>query len=626
MLLTATKINKDYSARPVLVNVDLSLKSGQKIGLVGANGSGKTTLLRILAGELEPSSGQVTMAKGCKIGYQSQRLDLNPAHTVLSEGLTVFSELTAQERELRELEQQLANNDELLLDRYAKLSHDFEERGGYSYPARTRSILRGLGFLEQEFSQPVGLLSGGQQSRLALAKLLLANPDLLLLDEPTNHLDISAINWLENYLLTFKGGLLMVSHDRRFLTNLASAIAELENNELVFYPGNYPAFVQGRELRREKWTKDYLAQQEYIRRTEDFIARNIEGQNSKQALSRRRELAKLDRLAPPPARLPQAGFKFEQRRPSGRHVVDCRGLSKAFGDKTVFRDISFTLERGERAALIGPNGCGKSTLLEIICGRQQPDSGSVTFGHYVEPAYYSQMREDLNGENTAAEEIWSLRPVWTRGEVQSLLARFLFRGDDAFKLVKLMSGGEASRLALAKLLLGRANFLVLDEPTNHLDLDSRQALENALDAFAGTILIVSHDRWFLNAVANITLEMSPFGVKRFWGNYDYWLAKKQDQPERDGPAPTRQKAPEPKATALLSPNEIYRRRQQLANLEQDIAAAEQQVALFSAALAAPGADHDKLRQLATDLDKAQAFLAGAYREWESVARELESQR
>ena len=622
MLLAAESITKEYSARPVLTNINLRIRKGQKIGLVGANGSGKTTLLRILAGELEADSGHVSWAKGCTQGYQSQKLDLTAHRTVLEEGLSVFARLAAMEKELRRLEMVLAE-DEQILNHYAQLSHEFEEQGGYSYPAKTRGILSGLGFGEAEHSQLVGSLSGGQQSRLSLAKLLLSSPDLLLLDEPTNHLDIAAINWLENFLSSFSGGLLMVSHDRRFLETLATTVAELENAQLTTYFGNYRYFLRERNLRHEKLLKDYLAQQEYIKRTEEFIARNIEGQNTKQAQSRRRDLEKLARLQPPPACSPKAQFIFEQRRPSGRHVLHCQGLAKSFGGKRIFENIGFRLERGDRAGLIGPNGCGKTTLLEIISGLQQPDAGKVAFGHYVELAYFSQTREDLEGENTAAQEIWSVRPAWTRGEVQSFLARFLFRGEEAFQSVKYMSGGEAGRLALAKLLLSKANFLVMDEPTNHLDLDSRDVLEKALNQFSGTILVVSHDRWFLNAVTNRTLEMNSGGIECYLGNYDYWLAKKEAQ--RPATAPVAPKTSPDKAgtTSGLSPNELYRRQQRLTQLEVDIAEAEIKQDRLGSVLTDPHISHEKRHELSVELEQIQHLLTRRYGEWESLARELE---
>lgn len=625
MLLRAEKITKDYSGQPVLTAVDLQIKRGQKVGLVGVNGSGKTTLLRILAGELEPDSGRVIRATGCTIAYQSQILALDADSTVYGEGLSVFAGLGAMEKELRRLELQLGTNEDTILEKYARLSHEFEEQGGYSYPARTRGILSGLGFTEKELSQKVDSLSGGQKSRLALAKLLLPQPDLLLLDEPTNHLDIAAINWLEKYLLNFAGGLLMVTHDRRFLEVLADTLGELTNNELATYPGNYRFFLREREGRREKQLKEYLSQQEYIKRTEDFITRNIEGQNTKQAQSRRRDLEKLTRLEAPPTELGLANFKFDQRRPSGRHVLSCRGVAKSFSGKEIFRNADIHLERGERAGLIGPNGCGKTTLLEIICGRQEPDSGSITFGHYVETAYYSQMRTDLGVDNTAAQEIWSVRPAWTRGEVQSFLARFLFRGEEAFKTVKSMSGGEASRLAIAKLLLARANFLVLDEPTNHLDLDSRETLEKALYQFPGTVLVVSHDRWFLNAVTNITLEMNEGGIERFAGNYDYWLSKKEAR-ETVAPGSASEKKPRggthPLSTGL-SPNETFRRRQRLSQLEEAITLAEDRQDQLSQALMDPRARYEERQGLSLELHELQTLLARLYKEWESLARELE---
>jgi ATP-binding cassette subfamily F protein 3 len=624
IVVSTEKICKEYNAQPVLEGIDIQIKKGQKVGLVGPNGSGKTTLLRIVAAQLEPDSGRVMLAKGCKIGYQSQKLTFAADNTVLEEGLSVFADLAAREEQLRSLEKQLQDADERTLNQYAQLSHEFEELGGYSYPARTRGILSGLGFSEAEFSQPVQLLSGGQQSRLALAKLLLADPDLLLLDEPTNHLDIAAINWLEDYLKGFRGGLLMVSHDRRFLETLADTMCELERTRLEVYMGNYQFFLKERKQRRDKLQKAYLAQQEYIKRTEDFIARNIEGQSSKQAQSRRRDLEKLARMEAPPAQIPRASFKFEQRRPSGRHVLQCHDLAKSFDGKNVFQNAGFQLERGKRAGLIGPNGCGKTTLLELICGLQQPDAGNIVFGHYVELAYFSQMRTDLDAENSAADEIWSLRPAWTRGEMQNFLARFLFRGEEVFKLVKFMSGGEASRLALAKLLLSRANFLILDEPTNHLDIDSREVLEDALNQFPGTILLVSHDRWFLNAVTNITLEMSPEGIERFQGNYDYWRAKKEAR-ELEAVSPVLQEKPETKKTvsAKLSPNEIFRRQQRLDQLETEIASAEDRQTQLNHELTDPQAGHGELHQLSMELQQVQNVLAQHYREWESLAHELE---
>lgn len=631
MILIATeKIYKDYSAEPILEAVDLQLKRGQKAALLGPNGSGKTTLLRIIAGELEPDSGRVMLAKGCKLGYQSQEFSFAPGSTVIEEGLSVFAYLKEMEEELRSLEQELAhsNGHEDIMNKYAQLSHKFEELDGYSYPARTRSILHGLGFSEDELSQHVDSLSGGQRSRLALAKLLLSNPDVLLLDEPTNHLDISAINWLEEYLKGFRGGLLMVSHDRRFLESLADTIYEMVGTRVELYPGDYKFFRKEREQRREKMLKDYLAQQEYIKRTEDFIARNIEGQNTKQAQSRRRDLEKLERLAPPPGEAAKASIKLEQKRPSGRHVLNCMGLEKSFPGKIIFKNVTFQLDRGQRAGLIGPNGCGKTTLLEIISGLQKADSGKVEFGHYVQLAYFSQMRNDLNPGNSAAEEIWAMRPSWTRGEVQSLLARFLFRGDEAFKVVKNMSGGEAGRLALAKLLLHKANFLILDEPTNHLDIDSKEVLEDALDSYPGTILTVSHDRWFLNRVADVILEMNAGGIRRYQGNYDYWLRKKEEE-FRDQ-AEVRQKEIKPTKAELpaepakkLSPNEVYRRQQRMEQLEAEIAAAEDRQNQVNQDILKAGTDHQRLNELALELQLLQDRLDQFYTEWESLTRELE---
>ena len=634
ILLSSEKLYKEFSAEPVLEAIDIRVQKGQKVAMLGPNGSGKTTLLKILAGEIEPDGGRVMLAKGCRVGYQSQEFAFKAGSTVIQEGLSVFSHLVDMEQELRDLEHKLGESDDHdeIMNRYGLLSEQFEEQDGYSYPAKTRSILNGLGFGEDEFSQPVEVLSGGQQSRLALAKLLLSKPDVLLLDEPTNHLDIAAINWLEDFLRSFSGGLLMVSHDRRFLETLADTIYEMEGTTLEQYSGNYQYYRAERELRWEKAAKEFQAQQEYIKRTQDYIARNIEGQKTKQAQSRRKELAKLDKLDRPPGEAIKASFKFEQRRPSGRHVLDVKGLTKDFEGKKVFRNISFQLERGQRAGLIGPNGCGKTTLLEILCGIQKPDAGSITFGHFVELAYFSQKRQDLEPENTAIDEIRTVRPSWTRGEVQGLLARFLFRGDDAFKVVKHMSGGEAGRLALAKLLLCNANFLILDEPTNHLDIDSKEVLEEALAEYPGTILIVSHDRWFLNSVTDITLDMSANGIRVFQGNYDYWMAKKaqearereyakqeskQRQPQKPKPVPVKVKVPK------LSPNEVFRREQRISELETEIAAAEGRLKQVDTEISQASTDHQRLSGLTEELQQLQGQLEQNYGEWDSLTKELE---
>ncbi|MTI94130.1 MAG: ABC-F family ATP-binding cassette domain-containing protein [Firmicutes bacterium] len=626
IVLAADQICKYYGAELVLDNISLQVKQGQKVALLGANGSGKTTLLNILAGRLEADGGQVIRQKGARLGYQTQEFKVVPGHTVLSEGLAVFAHLEAMEKELRALEQVITDrpNDQQSLKKYSGLSQRFEEAGGYQYPARTRSILRGLGFLETEFDQPVEQLSGGQQSRLSLAKLLLSDPDILLLDEPTNHLDIDAIQWLEDHLRNYSGGLLMITHDRRFLEALADEIYELNHQHLERYPGNYHFFQRERASRRKQQAKEYQKQQEYIHRTEDFIARNIAGQKTKLAQSRRKELAKLERLAPPPGENFKAAFSFRQKRTSGRHVLQVENLAKAWSEKPVFKNISFQLERGERAGLIGPNGCGKTTLLEVICGHIAADSGQVRLGHHADIAYFSQKRTDLNPENTAADEIWACRPTWTRGQVQSLLARFLFRGEEAFKPVRVMSGGEAGRLALAKLFLEEANFLVLDEPTNHLDIDSKEVLEDALDQYPGTVLVVSHDRWFLDRVTNITLAMSNDGVSRYLGNYQYYLEKKRAQ-EEQAARPQAAPAAAPKAERKrsgLSPNERFRRQKRLEELETEIATAEERQEELHQQIEEASADHQLLADLTAQLHALSQQLEDLYEQWTQVSEEL----
>lgn len=632
ILLSARSIKKSFGADPVLDGIDLDLKKGRRLALLGANGSGKTTLLRILAGELELDEGRVTTARDCRLGYQSQHFSFTPGNTVLDEGLSVFVHLAELEREIRRLEREIAaaspEKQSRLLEQYSALNQRFEDLDGYSYPARTRSVLSGLGFSDEDFSRPVEALSGGQQSRLALARLLLVSPDILLLDEPTNHLDIEGIQWLEDYLQSYKGALLFVSHDRRFLSLLADSICELTGKRLEHYAGGYGFYREERKRRREKQYKEYIAQQQYIKKSEEFIARNIAGQNTRQAQSRRRELEKLERIAPPPGEHIKAAFKFGQRRPSGRHVLECRNLTMEFNGLPLFKNISFSIERGERVALIGPNGCGKTTLLEIICGLRQPTAGRVKYGYHVEIAYFSQKRVDLDPEKSAAEEIWSVRPFWTRGQVQNLLARFLFRGEEAFRQVKHMSGGEATRLALAKLLLAEANFLVLDEPANHLDIDDKEVLEDALNEYPGTLLTVSHDRWFLNRVTSVTMELSATGIERFPGNYDYWLAKKKT--EETGRNADRKKVQQlkngRKVNRGLSPNEIYRRQQKLAQLEEEIAKNEDLKRQLEEEVNEASADHERLTELAFRLQELNQQLEELCRSWAAVGEELEQSK
>jgi ATP-binding cassette subfamily F protein 3 len=632
IVLAADSITKYYGAEPVLLDATLQVRQGQKVALVGPNGSGKTTLLKVLTGALDPDEGRVIRQKEAKLGYQSQEFIATPGQTVLEAGLAIFRNLAEMEQRMRELEAEITHShtDELM-EEYSQVSHDFEVQGGYQYPSRTRSILKGLGFDDDEFEQLVDTLSGGQQSRLALARLLLTEPDILILDEPTNHLDIEAIKWLEEHLKGYSGGLLMVSHDRRFIATLADTVYELDRCRLEHYPGNYAFYRKERALRREQWQKEYEAQRDYIKKTQDFIARNIAGQNTKQAQSRRKELEKLERIAPPPQDNLKVRMTFAPRRDSGRVVLECRKLAMSFEGKPVFRNISFELEKGTRAGLIGPNGCGKTTVLEIICGQETPEGGDIRLGHHVDLAYYSQKRIDLDPEKTAADEIWAVRPLWNRGQVQGLLARFLFRGDDAFKYVRHMSGGEAGRLALTKLLLSEANFLVLDEPTNHLDIDSKEVLEEALDDFPGTVLVVSHDRWFLNRVTDTTLEMTPDKVTAYPGNYDYYLEKKQllalrqAQNAKAAPVKSPQPAPEPKPELKplkLSPNEIFRRTKRLEDVELTITRTEERLAELQEDLQASGSDHQLLQELSVKLEHKRQNLEDLYTEWNALTEEL----
>lgn len=644
MLLQASGIGKSYGSTVILSNIHLQVNDRERIGLVGANGAGKSTLLRILAGESSYDEGQLFLAKGITIGYLAQNSGLQSDRTIVHEMRSVFSGLLAMEEELRELENRMADPDlahgaayDQILARYAALSETFRERGGYAIEATIRSVLHGMGFGDMSQDTVVSTLSGGQKTRLALARLLLQKPSLLMLDEPTNYLDIETLTWLESYLRNYPGAVLVVSHDRYFLDALVNAIYEIERTTSKRYTGNYSKFVELKAADYEINMKLYEKQQDEIARMENFIQRNIaRATTTKRAQSRRKMLDRMDRMDRPAGELRRASFRFEIERISGKEVLEVRDLSMSYdaGGVPLFRNLSFDLRRGDSVALIGPNGIGKSTLLKALVGQLQPAAGTFRWGTNVTIGYYDQEQTGLNLNNTVLEEVWSAYPHFEEVQIRTVLGNFLFSGEDVSKKVSSLSGGEKARVALAKLMLKNANVLILDEPTNHLDLVSKEVLESALLDYEGTLLFISHDRYFLNRMAEQVLELQPDGIRHFLGNYDDFLEKKQElaelqkesdsnrmnEPAASTKAPSADNNAADYESVKQSKREERNRQRRMEQLEKDIAAAEEHIAAAEERLADPAVynDYVAVQELQADIERRKAQLSAWYEEWESL--------
>jgi ATP-binding cassette subfamily F protein 3 len=524
MLFRLSEVHKSYGTQDVLRGVSLQINPGEHVGLVGRNGSGKTTIFRLINNEEPPDRGEVIRARGMRLGLLAQHIHFEPGSTVHESALAAFGHLQQIEHEMHELEHRMgeAPDDlEKVLERYSDLQHQFEREGGFEYTARAESILQGLGFDRTTWSLETEKLSGGQQNRLGLVRLLLAEPDVLLLDEPTNHLDVTGVEWLEEFLQSYPSGFVIISHDRYFLDRACRRIIELENGRASSYTGNYSDYLVEREERREAQQRAYDNQQQLIAKTEEFIRRNLAGQKTKQAKSRRTMLAKLERVDAVRADQSSGDFRLRSIERAGNHVLTVDQTTIGYPDKVLARDISFVLRRAECLGIIGPNGSGKTTFLKTILKQIPPLAGEIRWGTKVEVGYYAQQLDDLDDRNEIIMELRRVAsPGATAGELRSFLAKFLFRGDDVYKHVRDLSGGEKGRLALAKLIYSRVNVLVLDEPTNHLDIPSREALEEALDAYQGTILTISHDRYFLDRIATQILALDGEGVAEHYdGDY-----------------------------------------------------------------------------------------------------------
>ena len=628
-ILSCNNITKSYIVDTILESLSFNVEYGDVIGLIGLNGSGKTTLFNILAGETDKDSGEIYIQKDIRVGYLKQHVKIDSHKSLFNECLEEFDYLIQMEKDIRDMENQIAMLSEdgdsvelnKLMDEYGKISEEFVELNGFGYESEIKGVLKGLGFDDEDFDKSVNILSGGQKSRLYLAKLLLKKPELLLLDEPTNHLDIDAISWLEKFLKDYKGSALVISHDRYFLDNIANRIFYLENKKLYIYNTNYSRFMIQRKKDLDLIRKQYEDQQKEIKRQEEIITRFMNYGGSryiKQAQSRQKLLNKMKLLEIQPDNK-KTKFNFQLNIQSGNDVLMVENISKAFGDFTLLKDISFNIYKGERVGLIGPNGIGKTTLFKIILGELEKDDGLIKIGHNVFSAYFDQEMDKLNLENTIIDEIWDENPNLTHYDIRTILSQFLFVGDDIFKEIKDLSGGEKGRLALLKLMLSKANFLLMDEPTNHLDIDSKEVLEEALIDYEGTVLVISHDRYFLNKVTNKIIELTSEGIKEYLGNYDYYLEKKNEilyeDDEENEKTKTQLKIEKKKEKELL---QIERnKREKIKEIEAKINGLEEEINDIDSALCNPEIydNHEEIINLSKNREELNIQLNELYDKW-----------
>lgn len=532
MVLSCNNICKSFGTDEIIRNCSFHLEEHEKAAIIGINGAGKSTLLKIIMQELSADNGQVTISKGKSVGYLAQHQDLTTGNTIYDELLTVKADIIKMEQQLRQIELSMkeVSGEELdtLMNQYARLNHEFELQNGYAYKSELTGVLKGLGFAEDEFSKSVNALSGGQKTRVSLGKLLLSKPDIIILDEPTNHLDLESIKWLEGFLLNYKGSVLIVAHDRYFLDRIVSKIIEIDNGNCTVFSGNYTAYSQKKNILRNMQLKEYMNQQRDIKHQEAVITKlkqfNRE-KSIKRAESREKMLDKVELLDKPIELNDKMHIALDPKIISGNDVLAVDELTKSFDGTILFKDISFEIKRGERVAIIGNNGTGKTTILKLINDYIKPDSGKIHLGSKVTIGYYDQEHHVLNPDKTLFDEISDAYPDLSNTQIRNTLAAFLFTNDDVFKLIKDLSGGEKGRVSLAKLMLSEANFLILDEPTNHLDMVSKEILENALNSYTGTILYVSHDRYFINATATRIIELTNQTIVNYIGNYDYYEQK-----------------------------------------------------------------------------------------------------
>ena len=630
-VLSVHNLEMSFSERVLFSQVSFDIEASDKVGFIGVNGVGKTTLFKILCGKMEQTGGDFFTSKNLKIGYMEQHACSNSENTVYNELLSVFPHLIRMEEEIDRLnlDLEMGRSDEKTIMRHTELSEQFAAMDGLVYKSRTASALTGLGFKQKDFNMPVKKLSGGQRSKLSLAKLLLSGSDIILLDEPTNHLDINSVGWLESFIRDFKGAAIIISHDRYFLDTVTNKTMELEHEKLQMYKGNYTEFIRKKEEAKKAAENKYKKDMAEIKRIEGIIEQqkrwNRE-KNIKTAESKQKEIDRIkENLVVPESELENIKFKFQPNTESGNDVLMCEGVSKTFGEKKIFENVNMHIRKGEKVFIVGSNGCGKTTLFRIIMGTVPADRGEIDFGAKVETEYFDQMQENLNMEKTAMDEIWDEYPKMTQTQVRTSLGAFLFKGDEVFKPINQMSGGERARVSLLKLMLGGGNFLLLDEPTNHLDTTSREALEESLKSYEGTMLIISHDRYFINKLADRILELKPEGMTEYLGNYDYYMEKRLEKSGQDSGKTHTETKKSAGAIDYKMKKEMQaqerKRRSMLKKTEQEIEETELEMEKVNEQLADPQvtSDYQKLIELSGKLEELKAKQEQLYEQWAELS-------
>ena len=637
IIAQAQDLEQRFGGNTIFSNISFSVPDNARIGLVGPNGAGKTTLLKIMTGQQEPTSGQFTINKGLKVGYIAQENALDEDKTIWDEMLTVFDNLIEKNKRITKMQEQIAEHpeDEDLLKRYDQLAYDFEQEGGFTYQAEIKSILNGFNFKENTWQKVIGTLSGGEKTRLAFVKLLLQKPPVLLLDEPTNYLDLDTLDWLEAFLKNYQGAIITVSHDQYFLDHLANQIFELNFGKLITFKGNYSQYVKERELMNNQQEAAYEKQQEKIKKEEEFIQKNlVRASTTKRAQSRRKALDKMERIKPPKHKQ-KVRINFTSDRPSGKEVLIAKDLTIGYPDKTMVSDIDFQVNKNDRVAIIGPNGIGKSTLLKTIMKKLEPKDGSIKYGASLDIGYYDQELQSLDPSKTVLDTIWDRHKTMPEKDVRSILASFLFTAEDIDKTVGQLSGGQKARLTLTVLSLEKDNFLLMDEPTNHLDIEAKEVLEQALDNYDGTLLFVSHDRYFINELANKIISVRAAHAEIYTGNYSYYL----DEKAKQAAAVQEAKAEQTESTTSANQNkgklsyqEQKARDSQKRKLERAVSDAEARIEKLEneeqeiqTEMANPdiAASFEKLGPLQEKLSAVQEQLDQANTDWENALEALD---
>jgi len=639
-MIHINNLRKHFGPQVIFENASAHIKPNERLGLVGPNGAGKTTLFRLIIGDEHPDGGELVVTRGTRVGYLRQEVWENPDRSILAETLAGYPELQTIEQRLNEMENRLAqNHDEKLLEHYGRLRHEFEAKGGYDVEHQAKAILSGMGFRPEQFLHPLRLFSGGWMMRVILARLLLAKPNLLLLDEPTNHLDLEAVVWLENFLINYPGTVVLVSHDQIFMNRIVERVVEIFQKHFVSYTGSFDSYLLQKAARYEQQTAAFKNQQKKIEQTEAFIERfRYKATKARQVQSRVKMLEKMERVEIENIQAKAMRFRFPQPERSGLEVVQLIHVVKRYGEKTVYQDLNFVLQRGQKVALVGPNGAGKSTLIKIIAGATDFQDGQILFGHNVTVDYYAQHQlEILNPEATVLDELMGVAGHLLPEQARTLLGAFLFHGDDVFKPVSVLSGGEKARLALARMLSRPANLFVMDEPTNHLDIASREVLEAAMANYEGTMIFISHDRHFINSIADCIVEIRDGQLRIFPGNYDAYMEKKAEEAQTGQPAPSNTVQVKPvspankkeerrqRAERLQERQRVLRPlKEKITGLEKEIAVLEEEKAELVADLCNPAiiADQKVYPQKVKRNAEVEKQLALAMAEWEKTGHEL----